>query len=551
MMTKPKRIELTQEELDELLKRAESGDLQSGDYEVIKGMADTISYLSHVADQKGVQVARLLRTLFGSKSEKRETILTESEREEVAAEDSRSVEDSDNDSEGNPPPKEKRKGHGRRGANEYTGAETVEIKHAELKPGDPCPKPCDGTLYEQAKPGLVVRVKAGPPFSATVHKLQKLRCGLCGTIFTAKPPADLGTKKYDESVGSLIALLKYGAGMPFYRLANLQKGLGVPLPSSTQWEILEELKKVVESAYHELFRFAAQGNVVYNDDTTVRILELMGERLEKMHDPPQRTGLYTTGIISETERGKIALYFSANRHAGENLAKLLALRDAWRDPPIQMSDGLKHNRLKGTDTIVSNCLSHGRRRFLDLFENFPGEVRHVIDSLAEVYAVEKKAREEKLDEDARLELHQRESAPLMEGLKRWLDEQLSEKKVEPNSPLGLAIEYVTKRWDAMTLFLRKPGAPLDNNICERALKKAILNRKNSMFFKTRHGAEVGDLFLSLIHTTELCGGNPFEYLNALQRNVEVVKRDPAAWMPWNYQDAVSLSAPPSTEKTSD
>jgi transposase len=426
----------------------------------------------------------------------------------------------------------------------------VEIKHAEFKPGDPCPRPCDGTLYEQAKPGLVVRVKARAPFSATIHKLQKLRCGLCGTIFTAKPPAALGTQKYDESVGSLLALLKYGAGMPFYRLANLQKGLGVPLPSSTQWEILEELKKVVEPAYHELFRFAAQGNVVYNDDTTVRILELMGKRLEKMRDPPQRTGLYTTGIISEAAGRKIALYFSANRHAGENLAKLLALRDAWRDPPIQMSDGLKHNRLEGTDTIVSNCLSHGRRRFLDLFENFPEEVRHVIDSLAEVYAVEKKAREEKLEDDARLELHQRESAPVMKKLKLWLDEQLSEKKVEPNSSLGQAIEYVTKRWDALTLFLRKPGAPLDNNICERALKKAILNRKNSMFFKTRHGAEVGDLFLSLIHTTELCGGNPFEYLNALQRNAEAVKGNPAVWMPWNYQDALRLSAPPSTGKSS-
>ena len=150
--------------------------------------------------------------------------------------------------------------------------------------------------------------------------------------------------------------------MPFYRLEKLQEGFGVPLPSSTQWEILEETKKKIEPAYEELFRQAAQGSVIYNDDTTVRILELMGKRREKLHDPPERTGLYTTGIISEVEERKIALYFSANRHAGENLAKLLTLRDAWRGPPIQMSDGLKHNRLEGTDTIVSHCLAHGRRR---------------------------------------------------------------------------------------------------------------------------------------------------------------------------------------------
>ena len=126
----------------------------------------------------------------------------------------------------------------------------------------------------------------------------------------------------------------------------------------------------------------------------------------------------------------------------------------------------------------------------------------------------------------------------MDDLKRWFRKLISEKKAEPNSQLGQAIAYVMKRWDPLTLFLRKAGAPLDNNICERALKKAILNRKNSLFFKTRHGAEVGDLFLSLIHTAELCGANPLEYLNALQRNSEALSQNPAAWMPWNYKSAL-------------
>ena len=535
-MTKPKRIDLTQEELDAMLERVESGNLQPGDYELIKGMAETIAYLSYVADQKGVQVARLLRTLFGSKSEKRETILDEAEKQGDPQKNS----DSSGGSEGGNTEK-KRKGHGRRGASDYTGAKTVEVKHAEFKPGDDCPKCDGGTLYEQSSPGAIVRVKAAPPIDATVYKLEKLRCGLCGVIFTAEPPADVGPKKYDEGVGSLIALLKYGTGMPFYRLEKLQEGFGVPLPSSTQWEILEETKKKIEPAYEELFRQAAQGSVIYNDDTTVRILELMGKRREKLHDPPERTGLYTTGIISEVEARKIALYFSANRHAGENLAKLLTLRDAWRGPPIQMSDGLKHNRLEGTETIVSHCLAHGRRRFLDLFENFPDEVRHIIDIFAEVYKVEKISRQEQLEDDARLKLHQRDSRPLMDDLEHWLHDLFAEKKVEPNSQLGQAIEYVTKRWDSLTLFLRKPGAPLDNNICERALKKAILNRKNSLFFKTRYGAQVGDLFLSLIHTAELCRANPFEYLNALQRNSEALRGDPSAWMPWNYGAALQTT----------
>jgi hypothetical protein len=77
------------------------------------------------------------------------------------------------------------------------------------------------------------------------------------------------------------------------------------------------------------------------------------------------------------------------------------------------------------------------------------------------------------------------------------------------------------------LFLRQAGAPLDNNVCERALKKAILHRKNSLFYKTEKGAEVGDLFMSLIHTTELCGANPFEYLTQLQRHSDELPNNPS------------------------
>ena len=91
-----------------------------------------------------------------------------------------------------------------------------------------------------------------------------------------------------------------------------------------------------------------------------------------------------------------------------------------------------------------------------------------------------------------------------------------------------------KHWAGLTLFLREAGAPLDNNVCERALKKAILHRKNSLFCKTVHGAYVGDLYMSLIHTAELNGVSPFPYLVALMRNADVVSRNPAAWLPWNY-----------------
>ncbi len=126
----------------------------------------------------------------------------------------------------------------------------------------------------------------------------------------------------------------------------------------------------------------------------------------------------------------------------------------------------------------------------------------------------------------------------MEALHEWLDRQFEEKTIEPNSSLGEAITYMRNHWKELTLFLRKPGAPLDNNVCERALKKVILHRKNALFYKTQNGARVGDLFMSLIHTAELSGANTFDYLCELQRHVKRVKEAPGQWMPWNYRETV-------------
>ena len=131
------------------------------------------------------------------------------------------------------------------------------------------------------------------------------------------------------------------------------------------------------------------------------------------------------------------------------------------------------------------------------------------------------------------------SKPVMEKLHNWLQAQFQERTVEPNSGLGQAISYLLNHWQKLTLFLEKAGAPLDNNIVERALKKTILHRKNSLFYKTRNGAQMGDLFMSLIHTCELNDVNAFDYLTELLRNPEELKQNPSEWMPWNYRDMLA------------
>jgi hypothetical protein len=251
-----------------------------------------------------------------------------------------------------------------------------------------------------------------------------------------------------------------------------------------------------------------------------------------------RTGIFTSGIVSTKEGRKIAVYFTGQQHAGENLADVLRQRDAELRTPIQMCDALSRNLPEELKVILANCVAHSRRRFVKVVESFPAECRFVLETLRDVYKHDAIAREKRMSPAERLAFHQAQSGPLMEKLHDWMVDQLEAKKVEENGGLGQAMSYALKHWQKLTRFLEVPGAPLDNNICERSLKKAIIHRRNSLFFKTRNGAHVGDIFTSLIRTCQLSGADPFDYLTQLQEHAEELAADPKAWMPWNYRDTL-------------
>jgi transposase len=318
-------------------------------------------------------------------------------------------------------------------------------------------------------------------------------------------------------------------------LEDLEQNLGIPLPASTQWEIVEEAAELIKPVRDELIRRAAQGEVLHNDDTSMRVLAL---RRAIAEEAGERTGIFTSGVVSTAEGRRIALFFTGRQHAGENLADVLKRRAAELPMPIQMSDALSRNAPKPIKLLVAYCLAHGRRQFVQITPNFPEQCRHVLEALGEVYQQDRLARERGLSRVERLHFHQQNSKPVMNDLHQWFEAQLNERKVEPNSGLGKAIGYMLRHWQALTLFLREPGAPLDNNLVERALKKAILHRKNSLFYKTLNGADVGDLYMTLIHTCELNDVNPFEYLTELQRNADDFTAKPADWMPWTYRQTL-------------
>jgi transposase len=521
------RVDVSCEELDALLEQAKQEPLREEGYQKLKAAIHTLGYVTELLQNQEATLASLRRLLCHSSTEKTSKVLKQAGIESsdskpqlpVAAQSSKRVP----------------AGHGRNGAAAYRGARRVEVPHSSLKAGDPCPGArCRGKVYPQRDPGVLVRVKGQAPIAATVYELEKLRCNLCGDVFTAAAPEGVGEKKYDETAASMIALLRYGSGVPWYRLQGLEKSLGIPLPVATQCEIVTDIAVILQPALQELKRQAAHGEVVHNDDTSMRVLSL-----DRDADiSPERTGVFTSGVVWIFQGRRIALFFTGCKHAGENLAEVLKQRPIDLPPPIQMCDALSRNVPKGPfATLLANCLAHGRRNFVEVTSSFPDECRFVLETLGEVYGYDDQT--QSMSPEQRLHFHQEHSGPVMEKLHTWLGAQFAERKVEPNSGLGKAISYLLNHWEKLTLFLQEPGAPLDNNLVERALKKSILHRKNSLFYKNRNGAQMGDLFMSLIHTCELNRVNPFDYLSELQRHAEELKQAPSEWMPWNYRETLA------------
>ena len=231
----------------------------------------------------------------------------------------------------------------------------------------------------------------------------------------------------------------------------------------------------------------------------------------------------------------ICLYYSGRSHAGENLAALLTKRAADQGKPLVMSDALASNEADEASLIRCHCLAHGRRKFSDLEDVFPSECQVVIEALKHVFDHDEEARKQQMDAPARLAYHQAYSRPIMDGLKSWLEKQLRDRLVEPNSSLGKAISYMQGHWETLTRFLSVAGAPLDNNLVERALKLFIRQRKNSLFYKTEYSAYIASVLTSLIATCLQAGVNALDYLVALQEHRREVFADPGAWLPWTYQ----------------
>jgi len=243
-------IDMDREELNQLVERARAS-LSEEEHRKLKGVVEALSYLTDLVANQQTTIRDLRELLFPASTEKTEAVLKNAGMEGTSKPAA--------DKQGTHQPgegKQKTAGHGRNGAEDYRNPRRVTVRHASLKHGDRCPGCLKGKVYEQQEPRRLVRILGQAPLTATVYELERLRCNLCGEVYSAEAPEGVGEDKYEESAAAMIAHLKYGTGMPFYRLEDLEQNLGIPLPASTQWEIVEEAAELIKPAGDELIRQA-------------------------------------------------------------------------------------------------------------------------------------------------------------------------------------------------------------------------------------------------------------------------------------------------------
>lgn len=562
----PKQVKLTSQEADELKERIKKSELTADDMDILLGLISLCLWLQERLSRAKLTVKRLQK-LFGFKTESRKKPKKKGNDKDKSTGATDSCKnpptDQQGDSEPSTTPEENlaqsniqvtvpqwnlKKNHGRFSVNDYTGCEVnhIPFENKTLKQGK-CPDcaECntDAKIYPE-EPTMLVFLDSQPLVSGQKYHLEKSRCAVCKTYFTAPLPEDLECRqKYSFRCVTSIAITHYYAGLPFKRIETLQAAQGVPLADATQYDQMSKLyTSVVKPVVSVLRQCAANGASLFFDDTSGRVLEQIKHN-KNAQKPKDKKAVHVTALLSEFNGNRIYLFNTNTMPAGQQLASLLKDR-ASKENFKTMSDASPSNFPKleeglAARWVITLCLSHARRRFVELLNGTDEDTQLILDLIGQVYHNERHCKDNQLDDERRLIYHQVHSAAAIDSMRTWFNNLIFYKKVEPNSRLGEAILYMLKRWEWLTQFLRVTGAAIDNNICEQAIKVVIRYRNNSLFYKTFYGASIGDAMMSLLHTTAYAGVNIFTYLNTLQVYARHVQDSPEDWLPWNYQQTLN------------
>ena len=376
-MKSPEKIDITSEQIDNLIDRLESESLIKEDYPILTELLRAIVWLNFSLQEKRLSIRRL-RSIFGIKTESAKKLLDLIGNK--SKEDLSDQEEKENNKDSS---KDKKKNHGHKAAKEYSQAKIIKVAHESLKKGSICPDCKKGKLFN-LKPGTVLKIIGQPWLQVEIYQPERLRCSLCGKTFTAVLPKGVGMERIDQTAKAIVSLLKYRGGVPFYRQEQIQEILGAPISASEIWEMTEDVANILLPIYSELCKEASNAEILHNDDTSAKILSIEKERKETKE---KRKGIFTTAIIAKLKgSAKIGLFFTGRNHAGENLDNLLTQRLNNLPPPIQECDAASLNVPKNHQTELANCLAHARRNFYELIDVWPKIVTKVIGYFSGVFA---------------------------------------------------------------------------------------------------------------------------------------------------------------------
>ena len=374
----PDKVNLTHDQIQELKSSISDSNLNNKNKALINGLIDFNGWLQQQLLERQISIKRLKMIIFGEPQRKRQHKNIQSKTSTAKTHDNTA---STNDENGGLQTEQdsasSKTKNGRLSHQQYLSSEKVTIKHQQFKAGDLCPTECGGRLWNTT-PGIVLKISVQGFAKATQYNLEKLRCSLCGHYFSATLPTSVSEQKYDYAFKAHLCLMKYFMGMPLYRMEAYQKMLGVPLPNSTQWDLIEQIANDIYPVFYYLEYLAAQGHLVHLDDTTVKILSKIKE-YKYLKDSKLRKGTFTTGVLSYYKDKMIHLNYSSTKHAGENMTRLLDLRHKSLSPISYMCDALSRNVPKEHTVILMLCLAHARRKYVEVEDHLPNECNYVLE----------------------------------------------------------------------------------------------------------------------------------------------------------------------------
>jgi hypothetical protein len=370
--------------------------------------------------------------------------------------------------------------HGRRSQEDFEQLDEAHHTHVALHSGDTCPSCMRGRVYKY-RPSVFTTISGRAPLVATRHTVDSLQCNLCKEVFRAPLPAALeldgvnGKVLYTYSAVAMVCILRCFGGLPMHRQDRLQRALGVPVPDASIWDLHERLAAAVRPVWRYLVTEAANAPLFFGDDTGATILSsrIQVRPNRRTGEPQARTGCHTTCVIAMLEGEQAAvLFFTGIHHTGEVMDLIIGERAAGLSPPIFMGDCIESNSVTTGTVYYAGCNAHAVRRFKELADRYPEQTAYVLERYGTIYDNEDHCIAAKLSPEERCDYHQAHSRPLLREIAEYGEDLFEGHKVEPNSDLGEALDYVIGNERRLSAFARHPGAPPiwwtpDERMCSR------------------------------------------------------------------------------------